>query len=131
MNWLRAVPHESWRKSKSSVQNCFSDQSDRILVHGEKEFDCYFYIASTARMLFNWATLTGRIPVEGYYHIQASRNCHIVAVCVCVVDHQASARLSELEATPDRRWLHQMASCHRYTRGAGVACDQGQEQQCP
>eukprot|EP00978_Attheya_sp_CCMP212_P016519 scaffold43346_cov33-Attheya_sp.AAC.2 len=59
----------------------FSDQSDRILAD-VKGFDCYFHMASTARMLFDQTNSTGGFPVEAYYRIQASSNCYIVAVCM-------------------------------------------------
>jgi hypothetical protein len=59
----------------------FSDQSDRILA-AQNGFDCYFYMASTARMLFDRATAKGGFPVEAYYRIQASRKGYIVAVCM-------------------------------------------------
>jgi hypothetical protein len=59
----------------------FSDQSDRILAN-EEGFDCYFCMASTARMLFDRATSKGGFPVEAYYRKQASSICYIVAVCM-------------------------------------------------
>jgi hypothetical protein len=86
----------SWKERIYRIQQCitrdggnqkrlaeiaFSDQSDRILA-AENGFDCYFNMASTARMLFDRATAMGGFPVEAYYRIQASKNCYIVAVCM-------------------------------------------------
>jgi hypothetical protein len=59
----------------------FSNQSDRILA-AENGFVCYFYMASTARMLFDRDTAMGGFPVEAYYRKQASKNCYIMSVCM-------------------------------------------------
>jgi hypothetical protein len=66
---------------KRLAELAFSGPSDRILA-AENGFDCYFYMASTARMLFSDADAKRGFPFEVYYRIQASKNCYVVAVCM-------------------------------------------------